>query len=254
MKTRIACIGGLVVGAALWSSPASAANLLHKVDGSKLAFKAIRWDAAKEEYLIKPISGGEVTIPVAKKDVVRLEMDEPADMAQAKQLLAANRQSEATPFLQAVVSNYRGLNWDNIARERLAAIYVKGGDPAKAIQMVDELLAAGASSAISANLRIEYWKALLTVDPKSSKALKDLDEAIATGPREAVAIAQVLRGNLRRAAGRKDEALQDYLRTILFFETAGAVRTEALTKAIEILEEKNDTAGVAELRQKLAGK
>jgi tetratricopeptide (TPR) repeat protein len=254
MKTKTAGMGGLVLVVALWSSSAAAVNVLYKVDGSKLTFKSVRWDAAKEEYLVKPVSGGEVTIPVAKKDVRRLEMDPPAEMTQALQLLAGNRQSEAVPYLQAVVSSCRGLNWDNVAREKLAAIYVKGGDPSKAIQMVDELLAAGAGASVSANMRIEYWKALLAIDPKSSKALKDLDEAIATGPREAVAIAQVLRGDLRRAAGRKDEALQDYMRTILFFENTGAVRTEALTKAIAILEEKNDTAGVAELRQKLAGK
>jgi tetratricopeptide (TPR) repeat protein len=254
MKTMMAGFGGIMAGLALWSGAAQAANVVHKSDGSKIPFKTIRWDAAKEEYQVKPLSGGEVMIPVARKDVRRLEIEPPAEWAQVQQLLGANRPAEAAPYLQKVVESYRGLVWDNKARELLAGIYVNGGEAGKAIQLVDDLIAANASASISGPLRIEYWKALLEKDPKSEKARKDLDEAIATGPRDAVAVAQVLRGNLRRAAGRNEEALQDYLRTILFFENAGAVRTEALNKAIEILEERKDTEGAAELHQKRAGK
>ena len=63
-------------------------------------------------------------------------------------------------------------------------------------------------------------------------------------------VAQVLRANQRLAAGRTEDALDDYLRTILFFENAGAVRAEALSKAAAILDKLNDSHG-NELRQKL---
>lgn len=252
MKTRAFRIGWLAACAALLALPLSAANILHMNDGKKLAFKSIRWDAAKNEYQVQPASGGDALFPVPKKDVRRLEMDPPPEMEQARQLLAASRNNEAVAPLQTVVANYKGLNWDNTAREMLARIFVKGNEAAKAIKMVDELLATGASSSISAGLRVEYWKALLATDPKSAKAMKDFDEAIATGPREVVPVAQVMRGNLRRAAGRKEEALQDYLRTILFFENAGAVRTEALTKAAEVYEELGDATKANEMRQKLS--
>jgi tetratricopeptide (TPR) repeat protein len=251
MKTQAFGIGLLAAAAALLALPSQAANVLHLTSGKKMAFRSIRWDAAKNEYQVQPVTGGDALFPIAKKDVARLELDPPAEMEQARQLLAGNRNAEAVPLLQAVIANWKGLNWDNTARELLARIYVKGNEPAKAVKMVDELLAAGAGAAISAGLRTEYWKALLATDPKSTKALKDFDEAIATGPREVVPVAQVMRGNVRRAVGRKDEALQDYLRTILFFENAGAVRTEAITKAIEIYEEQGDAAKANELRQKL---
>ena len=251
MKTQAFRIGLLAACAALLALPSPAANVLYMNDGKKMPFKSIRWDAAKNEYLVQPASGGDAVFPVAKKDVRRLEIDAPPEMDQAKQLLGANRNNEAIAPLQTVIANYKGLNWDNTARELLARIYVKGNEPAKATKMVDELLAAGAGASISAGLRIQYWEALLALDPKSKKAQADLDEAIATGPREVVPVAQVKRGNLRRAAGRKDEALQDYLRTILFFENAGAVRTEALNEAIKLYEEAGDTTRANELRQKL---
>ena len=248
------CIGWLGACALLLALSSSAANVLYMAGGKTIAFRSIRWDSAKNEFMVQPASGGDALFPVAKKDVVRLEMDPPAEMVQAQQLVAANRFAEAIGPLQTVVANCRGLNWDNTARELLARIYVKGGEPAKAIKMVDELIAAGASASISAALRTEYWKALLAADPKSPKALKDFSEAIATGPRDGVPVAQVMRGDLRRAAGNKEEALQDYLRTILFFENAGPLRTEALNKAIAIFEEMGDTAKANELKQKLAQK
>ncbi|MEI8242960.1 MAG: tetratricopeptide repeat protein [bacterium] len=254
MKTQAFRIGMMAACMALLALPSPAANVLHMANGRKMAFKSIRWDAAKNEFLVQPASGGDAVYPVARKDVFRLEMDAPPEMEQAKQLLAANRNTEAIPLLQTVVAGYRGLNWDNTARELLARIYVKGNEPAKAIKMVDELLAAGAGTSVSAGLRMQYWEALLALDPKSVKAMKDFDDAIATGPREVVPVAQVKRGNLRRAAGRKEEALQDYLRTILFFENAGAARAEALTKAIEIFDELGDAARANDLRQKLAKK
>ena len=244
------CVGMLAVLAAWLALPSPAANILHLTDGRDIGFQAIQWDATNNQYLVKAVSGGELT--VAKKSVERVELDKPGDVAQAEQLMAAGRNPEAVPLWQSVIANYAGLNWDNTAREMLARVYVKGNEPAKAVKLVDELISSGAP--ISVGLRVEYWKALLAVDPKSVKVLKDFSEAIATGPREIVPVAQMMRGDMLRAAGRKEEALDDYLRTILFFENAGALRTEALTKASELFEELGDTNRANELRQKITKK
>ncbi|MFZ4395520.1 MAG: tetratricopeptide repeat protein [Kiritimatiellia bacterium] len=251
MKKATCCLGWLAVCAALGAAPSMAANILHLTNGREIVFKNIRWDAAKGEFLLNPISGGDAVIPVAKKDVRRLELDPPPEMVQAQQMLAANRLADAIPLLQTVIAKFRGLELDNTARELLARIYVKGNEPAKAIRMVDELLAEGKGTYISGPLRIEYWKALLAIEPKNVRIVKDFDEAIATGPREAVPVAFVLRGNVRRAAGQKEDALQDYLRTVLFFENAGSWYTEAVTKASELLDEMGESARAVELRQKL---
>jgi len=239
-----------VATAALFVLPCRAANFVLLAGNRKMAFKSIRWDADKKEYLLQPVSGDAI-IPVSQKDVLKLEMDPPAEMEQARQLLAANRNVEAIAPLRAVIANYRGLNWDNTARELLVRVYVKGNEPAKAIQMVDELLAGGGGASLSASLRVEYWRALLALDPKSAKARKDFDAAIATGPREAVPVALVMRGDMRLAAGRKSDALEDYLQAALFFENIREPWAEAVNKAAALLEEGGDAARAAELRQKL---
>lgn len=232
------------------AGPLPAANLLVKADGSKLAARSIRWNSANREYLVQPMTGGDVTIPIAQKDVARLEIDMPPEMTQAKQLIDANRSIEAIGPLQAVIANYGMLVWDVTAREWLARIYVQAREPVKAIQIVDELLAADGGKSISPGLRQSYWTALID-SGQSQKAAKDIGEAIATGPRELVAAAQVMRGNLRMKAGNQEDALEDYLRTILFFEKAPpAVRTEAIVQAVAILEGMGDTARANELRQK----
>ena len=248
MKTQLT-IGSFAACALLLVLPSLSANLLHMADNSVVAFRTIRWDASNNVYLVQSVSGGDALLTVAKKNVAWLENDKPAELAQAEQLANAGKNNEAAALLLNVIASFSGLNWDQTAREALARVYVKGNEPAKAIQMVDELIAAG--SPISVSLRQEYWKALLAVDPKSAKVMKDLGEAIATGPREIVPVAQNLRGDLLRAAGRKEDALADYLRIVLFFENAAVLRAEALAKASELYDELGDAARANELRQKL---
>jgi len=245
MKRHARCS---IAFAALLALPASAANILHMADGRDIAFRSIRWDATNSQYLVQASGGGDVTLTVARKNVERVEMDKPAEMAQAEQLMAANRNSEAIPLLQAVMANDAGLNWDDTAREVLTRIYVKGNEPAKAVKLVDEMFASG--TPVSTALRVAYWKALLAVDARSAKVMKDFGEAIATGPREIVPVAQNMRGDMLFAAGRKEEALEDYLRTVLFFEDADGVWTEALAKAGDLYDTLGDAVRANELRQK----
>jgi tetratricopeptide (TPR) repeat protein len=250
MKTLPYLGAAAAIALLLPASPLFAANTLFKVDGSKIAARSIRWNSANREYLVQPMTGGDVTIPIAQKDVARLEIDMPAEMTQAKQLIDANRTLDAIAPLQAVIANYGMLVWDVTAREWLARIYVQAREPVKVIQIVDELLAVDGGKSISPGLRQSYWAALID-SGQSPKAAKDIGEAIAAGPRELVAAAQVMRGNLRLKAGNKEDALEDYLRTILFFEKAPpAIRTEAITQAVAILEGMGDTVRANELRKK----
>ncbi len=53
------------------------------------------------------------------------------------------------------------------------------------------------------------------------------------------------------AQGQKNEALLDYLRTVILYEKEASVRPEALFKAAGLLEELRDPRA-AELRKKLA--
>lgn len=235
--------------ALLAALPLGAANVVHLANGRNVPIRTIRWNAASKEYVVQTASGGDMTMNIEQKDVAQLEIDEPAEIAQAKELLKASRNLEAVPILERVVSSYRMLNWDIAARVLLARIYIQNKESAKAVTMVEELIASGNGRQITAELRQKYWEALQASGEKD-KVAKDLDDAIATGPRELVPVAQVMRGNIELAAGKQDEALDDFLRTVLFFENAGPVRAEAMTKAVAILEKLNDPRA-RDLRQKL---
>ena len=219
-------------------------------NGTSIAVINVRWNAASKAFLAQPANGKDMTMTFYQRDVSRVDVPKPPELLQAEGLLQAKRNLDAIAPLERVITNYRMLGWDNTAREWLARIYVQNRDPDRVIFMVDEMMANGGGKSISATLRQEYWKAL--VDSKQvEKAAKDMDDAIATGSREVAAVAQVRRGDIRRAAGRKDDALEDYVRTILFFEAFAPVRAEALFKAAEILEEKGETAKARELLQTL---
>ncbi len=249
MKGSISRLTLTVAAAVLGASVAAAASTVYLSGGKSVAIKTIRWNAANREYVVQPASGSDATLSLPLADVVRLEIDAPPEMTRVRDLMKDNRAQDAIPILQGIVTSYAMLNWDNTAREWLARIYVQNKEPAKAIAMVEAILAAGGSKNLSPGLRQKYWEALIAAK-QPDKAAKDLDAAIATGPRELVPIAQVTRGDLRRAAGHKEEALDDYLRTVLFFENAGDIRAEALAKAAALLDELGDSHG-GELRQKL---
>ena len=59
MKTQAFRISWLAACAALLALHVSAANVLYMNDGRKQAFKSISWDAAKNEYQVQPVSGGD---------------------------------------------------------------------------------------------------------------------------------------------------------------------------------------------------
>jgi tetratricopeptide (TPR) repeat protein len=87
--------------------------------------------------------------------------------------------------------------------------------------------------------RANYMQALLGAGKiKETAAL--VDEDIASGSREAAARAQIVRGDMKAAAGQYEEALLDYLRTVLLFKDQAAVQPEATYKTAVALKKLND--------------
>jgi tetratricopeptide (TPR) repeat protein len=160
-------------------------------------------------------------------------------MAKAQQLASQGNLDPAIPLLEGLIASYRMLIWDNRAKELLAWVYMQKKDAKKAVSILTDLIATAPSKSISQAARRVYWDALLATG-QNAALKKELDDAIATGGRDVVAGAQVIRGNMLRGEGRKDDALSDYVRTILFFEDAKESRPEALFKAAELLDDLQD--------------
>jgi tetratricopeptide (TPR) repeat protein len=206
--------------------------------GKAMPVTSILWREGNKEYQVVTAEGGaQMTIPL--KDVDRLDIGRPADLDKADQLVKGGQPDAAIPILEGVVSKYRMMVWDVQARQSLGSIYLARKDSAKALAALEPLFSAPVSAPVGAGMRRLYWEALLAAG-RSLRLQKELDETIATGPRSGAAAAQVMRGNMFLAVGKKDEALSDYLRTVLFFQDVRDVMPEALFRASERLKELGD--------------
>jgi outer membrane protein assembly factor BamD (BamD/ComL family) len=164
-------------------------------------------------------------------------------------MMAARQFDAAIPVLDDLVTKYKMLMWDNEARKLLAMAYMGKNDAKKAAATLDEYFTMVPKAQVPADVQLIYWNALLAAD-RASTLKKDLDEVIATGPREMAAAAQIMRGNMNRQAGQKEAATLDYLRVVVLYENVKSVQPEALFKAAEMLEELRD-ARAETLRKKL---
>ena len=243
MKTsasrRLVCwslLAGLC--ATLLPGTACGASTVYLKTGKSLAVDTIQWKDGNKEYQVVTTEGAvQMTIP--QKDVDRLDVERPAEFDRADKLIAGGQTEAAIPILEGIAAKFKMLVWDVRAREALGRIYVQKKDSSKALAALEPLFSSDVSARVAPDARRLYWQALLAAG-RTVDLQKKLDETIAFGRRDAAAAAQVMRGDLFRAAGKKEEALSDYLRTVLFFEDAKDVRPEALFKAAEGLNELGD--------------
>ena len=245
--------GRLLWAAALVLAPAfpgMADSVLLK-NGKLIAVKSIQWREGAKEYQIEAVEG-DIKMPIALKDVDRLDVARPADFDKAQQSFSSGNAEAAIPLLNGVVENYKMLVWDAKARELLGRIYLQKKDYRKALDALQPLFAEGATVQASASTRRVYWDVMLA-GGRTDELRKELDAAIATGKRDVAAAALVMRGNLLKAAGKGDDALADYLQVVLFFEEVKDMQPEALAKAADGLKEAGD-ARAEEFRKTLLQK
>ena len=160
--------------------------------------------------------------------------DKPADIDKAVQMVAAKQYDEAIKLLEDVALRYRFLDWDNQARSMLPKIYIQKGDFAAAITSYEKLFAQSPKSKEDIEIQMSYRQALL--DAKQYDKLEALlNSVIGTGTRSDAARAFLMRGDIRASQGQTEQALLDYLRVVLLFETEKDVQPEALFKTTEAL-------------------
>lgn len=238
MKLRPGLALTLAVGlSALGGERAAAGNKVFLSNGREIAAKSVQWRAGAQEYRVETPEG--TIMPFAKTQIDHLEIDKPAEYEAAARAVAAGQFDTAIPLLDALVAQYAMLVWDNEARRLLALAHMGRNDPQKAARTLEDYFAAIPRGRVPSDVQLLYWNALLAAG-RAAPLKKDLDEVVATGPRELAAAAQVMRGNLARQAGQKEAALLDYLRVVILFENVKAVQPEALFRAAELLEELRD--------------
>jgi outer membrane protein assembly factor BamD (BamD/ComL family) len=211
------------------------------------AAASVRYKAGSQEYLAD-MDGVQMTFLASK--VERVEVPKPAEFDQAAKLVAGNQPDAAIPILEKIATDYRMLQWDVKAQELLADAYAKKGDNVKAMTLYGELFKNAPAGQVSGEARVRYWNAMMGAQ-KYEALGAELDRTIAKGTHEEAAMAQLTRGNLRRAQNKTQEALLDYLRAVLMFGDVAAVQPEALYRTAEMMEAVRDPRA-AEMRKRLA--
>jgi TolA-binding protein len=241
-QIRRAALAGLI---AIWSGAALAAPYVILPDGKKMTGTQIRGNA--DGSLTLTTASGQMSFPKGTKAFV----DEPADFARAVKLAKDRQHDEAIKILKEIVKNYRYLEWGQKAQRMLGAAHVGKGDFKAAVQTFQELLAEAPELQKDGEVQAGYMKALEGVGDME-KLGPLLNQAIADGPRNAAAQAQVLRGNMRLKEGDLEGALYDFLRTADFFREAAEVQPEALLRTAECFEKRGDEKTAALYYGKLA--
>lgn len=180
---------------------------------------------------------GPMTFP--RKSVRMAVAGKPAEFDRAAHLVKSGAHGDAVPILEKIVRKYRGLEWDNRGRELLAQAYFAKGDYRAAAKTCEVLFREAPARPAGKELRATYWIALLR-SKQISKLTPILNEAVAGGGRADAAAAQLIRGDIRIARNDVQNAVLDYMRTVLLFEDVKAVQPEALFKAAGCLEKLRD--------------
>jgi len=165
--------------------------------------------------------------------------DKPKEMFQVEAMAKSGDLDGAAAILQRVKEQYKFLGWDQRASQMLARVELARKNFPAAVTEYEVLFAVQPQLKKVPAERANYMQALLGAGYiKETAAL--VDEDIASGSREAAARAQIVRGDMKAAAGQYEEALLDYLRTAILFKEQADVLPEATYKTAVALKKLND--------------
>ena len=203
-----------------------------------------RWQPAKKQYAVTVKQGQLETLQeVPASDVADIKVQPPQALQQAAQ-------TRNTAALEKIMKEYTMLQFDEIAGNALAKIYLAQGKNADALRICNEVIKgnAGAAKGVLAPV---YWKAKMA-NGQGADLAPLIDEAIQKGAPDAAATALILRGDLLRAENKLQDALTEgYLRVIAFHRAQRDAVAEALLKATETFEQLQQPQYAQKMRTEL---
>jgi tetratricopeptide (TPR) repeat protein len=165
--------------------------------------------------------------------------DKPPEMVQVEAMAKSGDLAGSAAILRRVKEKYKFLGWDQRAAQMLARVELAQKNFEAAASGYEALFAAQPQLKKIPAERANYMQALLGAGRMKEVSVL-IDEDIATGSREAAARAQIVRGDMKAAAGQYEEALLDYFRTALLFKEQKEVLPEATYKTAVALKKLND--------------
>ena len=232
--TRIAtCI---LAAGALAAIEASAAPYVVLMNGTTNVGVSIT--RKLDQSVVLTLEGGKV-FTYAKDQVKAAVADMPPEYTKAVQALSAGKPDEAIALCEGVISNLRGLHWDNQARRIIAYANKSKNKFGEAVTAIETAFRESPELKSDEKFMGDYCTMLIAAG-QYEKVGTELDKLVASGSRPMAARAQVLRGDMRVAQGLADQAILDYMRTVILFENEKETRGEAMFKAAELLEKRKD--------------
>lgn len=229
---RLLIVGFLL---AAWTS-AHAAPYVVLANDQKVVGTQIR--AAPDGTIILTTAQG--TLRYAKGQYKKAVADKPPEFDAARAKAAAKDYATADQMLRKIISDMANLEWDNAARIVLAKEVQRAkGDCLGAVTTFEDLFKNSPDSKDSPDVGWAYRDALLCAK-QYDKLTTALDELIKSGARADAAKAQIMRGDMKLARGEIENAVLDYLRTVVLFESEAASQPEALYKAAQGLKTLRD--------------
>lgn len=206
---------------------------------------SIRWQSTSKQYVVTRKDSA-VTYNLKPEAILQKRVVAPADWAKVRAAPAAN-----IARLEAIVSEYLMLDYDELAAGLLARVYLADKKPQNAIKVCEKIIAENPAAAYASAMSPFYWQALM-ITGKTAGLDKMFDNAALYASNGTAARALIFRGDLYTKESRLKDALKDgYLRVVFLYRSEPAARAEALFKAAETFDKLNQTSYAERMRQQL---
>ncbi len=225
----------LVVGLLALSAVGAERPYVVLQDGRRIEGSAIR--ARRNGDIILTTERGDLTF--ARNQYREAVAVRPRVLDQAQRALQQGQYDRVVSELQNVVTEYQFLSWDLEALVLIGRAQLGKEDYDAALATFNRLFQTNAARREDPAARWPYYRAMLGTG-QLDRLERELDALAREGSRADAALAQVMRGDVKRQRGRAEDALLDYLRTAVLFQTEREARAEALYKAGVVLEELRD--------------
>ncbi len=252
------CLSVAVAATDAFAQQAAAKTMRGRItrkDGTQIVGDILWRPQAKKYVVTQTRQGGQqITTDVMANEVDRVEVPKPEKLDAAINAVRSGKSSAAIPVLEAIVSQYAMLGWDEPAARYLAQAKLDAGDADAAIALCEGLIKAKPQAAYLGEMAPTYWQALLKKD-KKAKLAELISKAISNGDRRASASALIMRGDMLMEQKEPLNALKDgYLRVVILYENVADVQPEALFKAAKAFEAISQNSNAEKMRSTIRQK
>lgn len=158
------------------------------------------------------------------------------------------------PQLQAIAKEYKMLQYDCEAGRLLGTIYLKKGNPAQALKLMNEIKMGNPKACSDSRMAPVYWQAMIDAKQTSGMAAM-LERGAQSADRLVAGKACVLRGKLLMQENKPKDALKDgFLRAALLFGDQPEVQAEGLYEAAMAFDKMNQSTQAEKMRSQLLSK